>query len=64
VSAEPIDKDRLLRLVAAAYGHHVRINADDAVVIDRSLDSTRFRAATGYAPPPWPELVARMHAFG
>jgi dTDP-4-dehydrorhamnose reductase len=33
------------------------------VVIDRSLDSARFRAATGYASPDWPELVARMHAF-
>jgi dTDP-4-dehydrorhamnose reductase len=64
VSAEPIDKDRLLRLVAAAYGHGIEIVADDQVVIDRSLDSSRFRAATGYQPPPWPELVQRMRGFG
>jgi dTDP-4-dehydrorhamnose reductase len=63
VSAAPIDKDTLLRLVAARYGHAIEIDADDRVVIDRSLDSSRFRAATGYAPPDWPELVARMHAF-
>jgi dTDP-4-dehydrorhamnose reductase len=37
---------------------------DDRLVIDRSLDSTRFRQITGYAPPAWPELVRAMHAFG
>ena len=64
VSAAPIDKLSLLRLVAAQYGRSTAITPDDRVVIDRSLDSTRFRNATGYAPPAWPELVRRMHAFG
>ena len=64
VSAEPIDKLTLLRLVAAQYGRDTVITPDERVVIDRSLDSTRFRSATGYAPPAWPELVRRMHAFG
>ena len=63
VSAAPIDKSSLLRLVGERYGHAVEIHPDDRVVINRSLDSTRFRAATGYEPPAWPELVARMHAF-
>lgn len=62
VSAAPIDKDALLRLVAATYGKAVEIVPDDSVVIDRSLDSSRFRAETGYCPPAWPELVRRMHA--
>ena len=35
-----------------------------ARVIDRSLDSTRFKTATGYAPKPWPEQVAAMRQFG
>ena len=64
VSAAPIDKLALLRLVATQYGRDTTIEPDDRVVIDRSLDSTRFRQATGYAPPDWPELVRRMHAFG
>jgi dTDP-4-dehydrorhamnose reductase len=63
VSAAPIDKFSLLNLVAERYGHRVAIEPDERVVIDRSLDSSRFRAATGYAPPDWPELVARMHSF-
>ncbi len=64
VSANPIDKLTLLRLVAAEYEHDIEIVNNDQVAIDRSLDSTRFRTATGYQPPDWTELVRRMHAFG
>jgi dTDP-4-dehydrorhamnose reductase len=63
VSAPAIDKLSLLRLVTAQYERHVKIIPDDELIIDRSLDSTRFRQVTGYEPPPWPELVRRMHAF-
>jgi dTDP-4-dehydrorhamnose reductase len=64
VSASPIDKLSLLRLVAQHYGRATVIEPDERVVIDRSLDSSRFRTATGYRPPAWDELVRRMHAFG
>jgi len=63
LSADPIAKYDLLRLVAEAYGKEVDLVEDDSVVIDRSLDSTRFRDATGFAPEPWPELVRRMRRF-
>lgn len=62
VSAAPIDKCALLTLVAQAYGKDIAIVPDATVALDRSLDSTRFRAATGYQPAEWPELVRRMHA--
>ncbi len=64
VSAEPINKFDLLTLVAKAYGKTIDITPDDNLVIDRSLDSSRFRKETGYQPPPWPELVRRMREFG
>lgn len=64
VSTAPIDKYTLLRLVADRYGHGIDIVPDDTLEIDRSLDSTRFREATGYCPPEWPALVAEMHAYG
>lgn len=64
VSAEPIAKYELLRLLAQAYGRTNAIAADDTLVIDRSLDSTRFRQLTGYTPPAWPVLVRTMHDFG
>jgi dTDP-4-dehydrorhamnose reductase len=64
VSAEPIAKYDLLCLVAQAYGRTNEIAPDDTFVIDRSLDSTRFRKLTGYAPPAWPDLVRTMREFG
>jgi len=62
VSSAPISKYELLRLVMERYGKRIRIERDETFVCDRSLDSTRFRGATGYRPPPWPEMVSRMHA--
>ena len=43
VSAEPINKFDLLMLIAKAYGKTIDITTDDTLVIDRSLDSSRFR---------------------
>ena len=63
VSADPINKFELLKLVAQAYRTSTAITPDDSLVIDRSLDSSRFRKITGYEPPAWPELVRRMHEF-
>ena len=64
VSAAPISKFELLTLVAQTYGKTIDISADDQLVIDRSLDCTRFRRATGFAPKPWPELISSMRDFG
>jgi dTDP-4-dehydrorhamnose reductase len=64
VSADAIAKHDLLALVRDAYRSDVELVADDGVRIDRSLDSAKFRARTGYVPPPWPALVAKMKAFG
>lgn len=63
VSAEPINKFDLLTLIAKAYDKTIDITPDDKLAIDRSLDSSRFRRATGYQPQPWPELVRQMREF-
>jgi dTDP-4-dehydrorhamnose reductase len=63
LSAEPINKFSLLQLIAKAYGKDIEIIDDRTLVIDRSLDSTRFRSATGYQPEAWPDLIRRMHEF-
>lgn len=63
LSAAPIDKFSLLKLVGEIYGKAIRIDEDPSFVIDRSLDSTRFRAATGFEPDDWPALVRRMRDF-
>ena len=62
VSAEPIDKYSLLKLVAGVYQKAIEIEPNDELVIDRSLNSDRFRSATGYIPPSWPALIEKMHS--
>lgn len=63
VASAPIAKLDLLRLIATVYGKEIDIMPDGAVVIDRSLNAERFLAVTGYAPPPWLDLVKAMHTF-
>ena len=62
IAADPISKFELLELVARVYGKTIEIIPDDSLVIDRSLDAGRFKAATGYTAPRWPELVETMYS--
>jgi len=61
VSVDPISKFDLLKLVRDVYGVSTTVIEDARLVIDRSLNSERFRAATGYAPPDWPQLIEAMY---
>lgn len=63
VSAEPISKYDLLQIVAQVYGKNIEITPEEKFVINRSLDSTRFRSVTGYHPPEWPDLIMLMYKF-
>jgi dTDP-4-dehydrorhamnose reductase len=60
VSSRPISKYDLLETLRSAYRHPVDIAPDPSLIIDRSLDSSRFQAETGYKPPDWTEMVTRM----
>lgn len=60
LSAAPISKDALLRIVADVYGKSIEIVPKDEPVIDRSLRSDRFRTAVGYTPPDWETLVQEL----
>ncbi len=62
VSVTPISKFDLLQLLNDVYGAGVTVTRSDRVRIDRSLDSSRFRAAARFVPPPWPELLGAMAA--
>jgi len=61
LSVDSINKFDLLHLVAQTYGRSIQIISDDKIVIDRSLNSDRFRVATGFQPRPWPNLIKDMH---
>lgn len=62
VSSEPINKYDLLRLIQRAYRLPIEVWPDDQFVIDRSLDSARFRQDFGYTPPTWPQMVEEIAA--
>lgn len=62
VAADPIDKYRLLSLVKDAYGLDIELERDEEFTIDRSLDGSRFRTATGIEAPKWEAMIERMAA--
>ena len=59
-SSDSINKYDLLNLVKSVYQAPIEIIPDDAVTIDRSLDSTRLRQTIGYTPPTWEHMVLNM----
>jgi dTDP-4-dehydrorhamnose reductase len=60
VSSEPINKFDLLVLVNKYFDAGVEIERFDEFQIDRSLDSTKFRQATGFEPKNWEEMIRIM----
>ena len=63
LAAEPISKFDLLQLISRVYGKEIKIEPDNTVHIDRSLNGARFAAATGYKAPEWPALIELMHQY-
>jgi dTDP-4-dehydrorhamnose reductase len=62
VSADPVDKHTLLAELAGCLGWDVDLSPADEPVIDRSLDSTRFRERTGWSPLSWEIMLAGLAA--
>lgn len=60
VSSDPISKYELLRIARKHYNWYGEIIRDQEYCCDRSLNSDRFRAATGYAPPNWEVMIEEM----
>lgn len=60
VSSEPINKYDLLLLAKDAFDLKIDIEPQPSVAIDRSLDSSKFRAATDFTPEPWPAMIRDM----
>jgi len=61
VGASSIDKLSLLRLIARTYQKKISIAIDETFQINRSLNTDKFTAATGYRAPAWPELIEAMY---
>ncbi len=62
VSSEPINKLNLLRLINEAYQAKIEIEPFEDFIIDRSLNSQKFKEATGFEPTNWIEMIKKMAA--
>ena len=60
ISSDPISKYDLLKLISIYYKKKIDIKVDEVVKIDRSLDSNKFKKATGYICPNWNDLLEEM----
>ena len=60
VSSELISKFDLLTMIRDALSLPIEIEPDDEFKCDRSLDSARFRDATGYRPPAWKTMIEEL----
>ncbi|MBU2615045.1 MAG: SDR family NAD(P)-dependent oxidoreductase, partial [Elusimicrobia bacterium] len=60
VSAEPINKFDLLNIIKNSFNVKTEIAAFDDFYCDRSLDSTKFRAETGFNPLPWQTMIDKL----
>ena len=60
VSGETVSKYDLLASLAAMIGRRTAVVPDDSVVIDRSLNSDRFREAARYQPPSSEAMLSEL----
>jgi dTDP-4-dehydrorhamnose reductase len=60
VAGEPISKLELLERVNRALGLGIGVEPVDEPRLDRSLDGSRFAAATGIAVPSWDSMIAGL----
>jgi dTDP-4-dehydrorhamnose reductase len=61
VASAPISKFDLLSLVKQVYGLNIKIEPNKSVVCDRSLNADRFRQATAFVAPTWPDMIQVMY---
>jgi dTDP-4-dehydrorhamnose reductase len=62
LSGPAISKYELLIWLDEAFGTRTAVERDDTPISDRSLDSERFWAATGFERPRWPDLIQELVA--
>ena len=63
VSASPINKLDLLRLISEIYFKKINIVEDEKLTIDRSLNSEKFKKETGFIAPEWSSMISEMYKY-
>ena len=64
LSSKPISKYDLLLLIRKVYNKKIKIIKNKNVVIDRTLDSTKFKKITKFKPRSWNIMIRDMYKFG
>lgn len=60
VTGETISKYDLLTIIQEKFRLNVEVLPDEMVFSDRSMNGHKFKEATGFVAPPWPELVQEL----
>lgn len=60
ISSEVISKYDFLQMIRKLYKVDVEIEPDDQFECNRSLNNEKFRQATGFECPNWPQMMATM----
>lgn len=63
VASQSISKFDLLELIAYRYELDIELIRDATVVVDRTLDGSKFAKLTGYVAPTWSDMIKSMHEF-
>ena len=61
LSGPKISKFNLLTLVKEIYNLDIEILIDSKISIDRSLNSSKIKLATGYEPPSWESQILELN---
>lgn len=61
VSSSPISKFHLLGLISEIFNKKIDIIPSNDVIINRSLDGSKFEHLTGFRAPDWEEMIEDMY---
>jgi|TARA_B100002051_G_C16672829_1_gene605457 dTDP-4-dehydrorhamnose reductase len=60
ISGEKISKFSLLEKFSVFFNKKIKINPDDKLIIDRSLNSKKFQSKANYKIVPWEDMLKNM----
>ena len=61
IASEPISKYDLLNLVKKTFGMKIKINADETIINNRSLNPEKFKKETNIKIPSWEYMIDEMY---
>ena len=61
IASEPISKYDLLNLVKKTYNLSIKIEPDETVINNRSLNADKFKKETNIKIPSWEYMIDQMH---